>query len=138
MGKVVFMGERIMNTMLDKVNLNPYERPRYTKYEISSMVKKKRKKENLSIIDFAVRHGISEMTLVQVEEAKRSFNVSIYKACSKILDIPIKELLALDKDKEICYRKEDLCSQQKVKDTIDLANTIFNEMVMQRKMNVRE
>ncbi|WP_102399517.1 helix-turn-helix domain-containing protein [Haloimpatiens massiliensis] len=138
MDKVIFMGERVMNTMLEQVNLNPYERPRYTKYEISNMVKSKRKIENLSTTEFAIKYGISEITLTQIEEARRSFNVSIYKACSKILNMPIIELLAFDKDKEICYRKEDVCSQQKVKSTIDLANTIFNEMVMQRKMNVRE
>ncbi len=128
-----------MTTMLDKVKYSPYERQTYTKYEISNMVKQKRKKLGLSIEEFADKFGVKESVVYDIEEAKRSFNVEMYKTCSTILDITLDELLSKDIDEPLTikFRKNISNTDDKsINETVELANMLFHEMVVQHKMNV--
>lgn len=128
-----------MATILEKVKFNPYERQSYTKYELSNMIKEKRSELNLDIEQFSEKYDISTKVILAIEEAKRSFNVIMYKACCRILDMNIDEILRKDSEEQlnISYRKNGSDETDDfANETVELANIIFNEMVMQRKYNV--
>lgn len=132
-----------MATIWENVKYNPYERQTYTKYELSAKVKELRKKLNLSVHQFAEKYDIPVNIINDIEEAKRSFNVNMYRACSKILELSIDEMLRKDKEKRdnISYRKIDNNSSEldnnvEIANTVEIANSIFHEMVMQHKYNV--
>lgn len=93
----------------------------------------------LSKEEFANKYDIEVKTIQIIEEARKNFNVRIYNACSKILGKSIKELTKFDEeDLDLCisFRKDCKEIKEKEKKTIDIANHLFNEMVMQYKTNV--
>lgn len=126
-----------MGTILDNVKNDSCKRPAYTKFELSQMVIEKRNKLKLSLEDFAKFHDISPLILQSIEEGKRSFNTKMYKASGKILDLTIDELSRFDKEELMCvsFRAENI--NKEMYDTINIANKLFDEMVMQHKIGVR-
>ncbi|CUM95474.1 helix-turn-helix transcriptional regulator [Turicibacter sanguinis] len=127
-----------MGTILDEVQFTPYERPKYTISDLSQMVIGKRKSLNESVTELAERLGIEEELLMQIEGSPSFFNVEMYKACSRILEIPIKELLKKEREEpvSISYRQKKMgCGNKETYKTIELANIVFQEMVLQRKIN---
>ncbi|WP_369325836.1 helix-turn-helix domain-containing protein [Clostridium perfringens] len=143
MGKIINLldwEEIYMNTTIwAKVDFSPNKRPAYTKYEISKEIKEKRNSMGLSKEEFANKYDIEVKTIQIIEEARKNFNVRIYNACSKILGKSIKELTKFDEeDLDLCisFRKDCKEIKEKEKKTIDIANHLFNEMVMQYKTNV--
>lgn len=128
-----------MATIWEKVDFNPYERQSYTKYELSHMVIKKREELGLTVEELSKKFEIQLDILRAIEEAKRSFNVPMYRACSKILGMSIDEILKKDAEKvqDVSYRKASSKTNECVNETVELANCIFHEMVMQHKFNVK-
>lgn len=125
-----------MNMVLEnnKVQLN--QRPAYTRYELAKLVKDKRNSEYKTREQFAAQYGISVTLLNNIENASRAFNVPMYRACSIILNKSIEELTATVVDKEEHdYRANQLSTE--VTTTVDFANMIFSEIVMQHKLSVR-
>jgi len=126
-----------MATILDSIVFDPCQRPAYTKYELSKKVAEKRSASELSIEEFSKRYDVSSSVVSSIEKGKQSFDVSMYKACSVILELDIDELLRTDKEDIGCvrFRAEEVSND--TLDTVRLANVIFNEMVMQRKIRAR-
>jgi ribosome-binding protein aMBF1 (putative translation factor) len=127
-----------MSTIMDNVKFSPYERPNYTSYKLGKLVKEKRVKSGLSLNEFANKFDISVELLTEIEKAEMIFNVNMYKAASKILDISISEIAKIDKDdpESISFR----CGEEINKNasqTIELAHRLFHEMVCQSLIAAR-
>lgn len=126
-----------MATIWDYVEFDPCQRPAFTKYELSKKIKEKRSASGLSIEEFSKKYGIPVSLLVSIEEAKRSFNVPMYEACSKILEMDLNELLKTDQEDLSCINfRSDKVNEATWK-TVEMANVLFNEMVMQHKISTR-
>lgn len=111
---------------------NPNARNKYTKYELSKMVKDKLVESNLSKKDFADKYQVKIKHLDYILEAKVSFDIHIMRTISKILNMSIKALCAEEYD-----NFPDISNESKeVQETVNLANCIFNEIIMMHKVNV--
>ena len=130
------IGGIIMANIYEFVKKTSNRRPAYTKYELSKMVRDKRKTCGLSISQFAVKYGISEKELEEIEIGDCSFSPRIYKVCGNILNLSVEELLAeyIDDDQAASYRASG--SGTDVQATFDMANMFFNEIIMQKKISV--
>jgi len=126
-----------MANIWNYVQFNDSERPKYTRYELAKMVIEKRSQLGLSTEEFAKKFGIETRLLTSIEAASRSYNVVMYKAISKILDMTTDELIMRDKDNlaSISFRTKDLNND--IEETVKMANLLFDEMVMQEKIGVR-
>lgn len=126
-----------MATIWDNVVFDPCQRPAYTKYELSKMVAEKRFSLGLNIEDFSILFGIPSQIVASIEEAKRSFNVPMYKVCSAILGMDMNEILRTDQEDIGCVEFRTNEVSKDALNTVHLANVIFNEMVMQQKISAR-
>lgn len=97
--------------------------PKYTQYELSEMVKLKRKRYNWYKYDFCKYFDIEMHDLELIESATCSFSPKLYKICGKVLGIPNEELLANIEDNSIVTNNE----------TYNKANYIFNEIILEDK-----
>lgn len=111
-------------------------RPVYTSYELGKMVRDKRESSGLDLAEFANKYGISEKMLSRIETVSCSFSPKIYKICGSILDLSPEELLAeyTDDVNAANYRAKD--NGAGVHATFEMANNIFNEIIMQRKIGI--
>lgn len=123
--------ENMFDCLLVRRN-NPNIRNKYTKYELSKMVRDKLIESNLSKEDFADKYQIKIKYLDYILEAKVSFNIDIMETISKILNISIKKLCTEEFDNFPDISKE----SKEIQETVSLANYIFNEAVMMHKINV--
>lgn len=126
-----------MATIWHYVEFDPCQRPAFTKYELSKKVKEKRTSLGLSVEEFSKQHDIPAPLLVSIEEAKRSFNVPMYEACAKILGMDLNELLKTDKEDLSCVNFRSGKVHEATWKTVEIANILFNEMVMQHKISAR-
>ena len=106
-------------------------RPRYTKYEISKRVNEKLINSKLTKSEFCIKFDIDEKTLNDILEANRSFNKMLLKKSSTLVEIVVKVFLLVDtlpafRSKEI---KDDTI------ETFNIANLLFNEIIMQNKIS---
>lgn len=126
-----------MLTIWDKVATTPSERPKYTRYELGEMVREKRIKLNLSIVEVAENFQVEESLWESIENASRSFNVRIYKLIQDFLEMPKEELLAKDVDdfSLLSFRKNKE-NHDEIQEAFEIANKIFDEMVIQKKIGV--
>ncbi|EGC93288.1 putative toxin-antitoxin system, antitoxin component, Xre family [Turicibacter sp. HGF1] len=93
---------------------------------------------NESISEMAKRLALDEDLIMEIEQSPRFFNVNSYKACSQILEIPIVQMLEkeIEEPVSISYRQKEIgCGNEETSKTIELANIIFQEMVIQHKIN---
>lgn len=132
-----FMGELFMGTIFEKIKDNPYERPKYTRYELAKMVKDYRVEKDLSVESVAKRFNVESKFWSSIEEASRVFNSKIYNVISEFLGVDRRELLQKDKDNlsNISYRSK--LKSNDINESVHLANIIFNEIVMQEKIGAR-
>lgn len=121
-----------LGTIWDNIKRSPNERPKYTSYELRHMVKKKREETGLSMVQFADKHNVSLNVLNDLELSSRCFNVPMYQACEVILGMTREEILAKEVDNVSHFQNLPPETQA----TFDLANELFNEMVMQEKISV--
>lgn len=128
-----------MKTIWDYVKFSPNKRPAYTKYEIAKLIREKRCKSNLTSDEFAEKYDTDPSIIECIEKAQRNFNMNIYNICSKILNKSIKELTRFDEEElelNLSFRKEGSVAEDKEAiETVNMANFLFNEMVMQQKLN---
>lgn len=138
--KTLFIVERQgdrMATIWDYIDFDPCQRPAFTKYELSKKIKEKRAASGLSVEEFSKQYGIPVSLLVSIEEAKRSFNVPMYEACARILGMELDELLKTDQEDLGCVKFRSGKMHKATWKTVEMANILFNEMVMQHKISVR-
>ena len=108
-------------------------RPRYTKYEISKLVKDKFEKSNLSKEEFCKEFNITKEMFESILNAKVSFNKKILNICAIILDKSVSELISKEQDSCITFEFE---NEEETKTTFELANLLFNEIIMQDKISI--
>ena len=96
-------------------------RPLYTSYELSKNVKDKRIGEGISEAEFASKYGITMELLQRIEEGNSSFSPKLYRVCGKILGLSN-------------FRSD--ANDSNVQGTFDLANMLFNEIIMQKKIGI--
>jgi transcriptional regulator with XRE-family HTH domain len=115
----------------------PSERPKYTRYELAKMVKVKRESLGLEPYEMAEKHGIDTTLLSKIEGATRSFNVAMYKAVSSILNMSVDKLLEKETDDmaTMSFRSDDQNSN--VEEAVQVANMLFDEIIMQQKISTR-
>lgn len=127
-----------MKTIWDNIEFSPNKRPAYTKYEISKMIRNKREELGLTKEELAEKYDTDPSIIEIIELAKRNFNMNIYNICAKILGKSVQELIKFDEEElELCVslRNEGFDVDGKAKETVDIANYLFNEIVMQHKIN---
>ena len=123
-----------MASIYEYIQISNNRRPVYTSYELSKMVREKRKVSEMGVSEFAAKYDTSEIELLKIEEGTCSFTPRMYKACSKILDLTVDKLIAEYEDDltAVSYRATD--SDDAVQETVKIANMLFNEMIMQEKI----
>lgn len=126
-----------MATIWNNVTFDPCQRPAYTKYELSKMIKAKRNESGLGIDDFSIQYNVPTTIITSIEEAKRCFNASMYKACSTILGLDLDELLRFDQEDIGCVKFRTDEVNEETLHSVNLANLIFNEMVIQHKLSAK-
>jgi len=126
-----------MATIWDYVDFNSCQRPAFTKYELSKKVKEKRSASGLSIEEFSKKYSIPVSLLVSIEEAKRSFNIPMYETCSKILEMDLNELLKTVQEDLSCINFKLGKVHEATWRTVEMANVLFNEMIMQHKISTK-
>ena len=111
-------------------------RPVYTSYELSKMVRDRRKDSGQSISEFALKNEVDENILKQIELGSCSFSPKIYRVGGNILGLSSKELLAefIDDIEAVNYRAND--NGKGVQETFEMANMLFNEIIMQKKIGI--
>lgn len=111
-------------------------RPLYTSYELSKMVKDKRSSEGIGEAEFASEYGIPVELLQRLEKGDSSFSPRLYKACGRILGLSAEELLAEINDDMDAANFRSNANDSNVQGTFDLANMLFNEIIMQKKIGI--
>ena len=111
-----------------------YKCPAYTSYELSEMVKRKRKEMRMSETDFANRFNADVKSVQQIEDGTMVFTKKLYDACSNILEIPVCELIDVENDEPgIMILNKDNDSLK----TFELANMLMYEIILQCKLSAR-
>lgn len=125
-----------MANIWESVQFNPSERPKYTRFELAKLVRDKRVKHDLSYSDLSSQYGGDENLWESIEAASRAFNVRVYTAIGAFLGMSIKELTSKDVDiiEGISFRAKE--TNEEINKTVQIANLIFDEMVMQEKISV--
>lgn len=123
-----------MADIFEYINKSDNRRPVYTSYELSEMVRKQRINSGQSITEFAAAHDITETMLMDIEAGTRSFSPKIYKACGKILNLSTERLTAeiVDDINTVNYRTTKDADNNP--QTFNIANMLFNEIIMQQKI----
>ena len=111
-------------------------RPLYTSYELSKNVKDKRIGEGISEAEFASKCGITMELLQRIEEGNSSFSPKLYRVCGKILGLSTEELLSEINDDMAAANFRSDANDSNVQGTFDLANMLFNEIIMQKKIGI--
>lgn len=129
-------GEMDMANIYEFITKSNDRRPVYTSYELSKMVRDRRKDSGQSISEFALKNEVDENILKQIELGSCSFSPKIYRVCGNILGLSSKELLAefIDDIEAVNYRAND--NGKGVQETFEMANMLFNEIIMQKKIGI--
>lgn len=127
-------GEMTMADIYEFVKKSDNRRPVYTSYELSKMVREKRKDENLTISEFAIKYGTDDKMVEEIELGSCSFSPKVYRVCGSILNLSSEELLAevIDDEATANFRTSD--RGEGVESTFKMANMLFNEIIMQKKI----
>lgn len=104
---------------------------KYTKYELSKLVKDKFKQSNLSKDEFCKEFNITKEMLESILVAKISFSKKILNICAIILDKSVSELISQEQDSYVTVKFK---TEEKTKTTFELANLLFDEIIMQDKI----
>jgi len=128
-------GEDSMPTIWEKIQFNPSERPKYTRFELAKLVKERRKELNLSLEEVSSKYGVTEEFWQSIENASRAFNVKVYKIVGSFLDMTKDEMLSTEVDDmaSLSYRTSEE-KHPEIQDAVQFANILFDEMVMQEKI----
>lgn len=124
-----------MPTILDKIQLNPSERPKYTRFELAKLVQERRRELNLSLQDVANKFDVKESFWQSIENGSRTFNVKAYKLIGSFLNMSKDEMLAKEVDDMTALSfRTNFEEHPEIQEAVHFANIIFDEMIMQEKI----
>lgn len=125
----------IMSNIWDSIQFTPSERPKYTRFELGKIVREKREERQLTLEAVAAQFNVSADLWKSIEDASRALNVRTYKLISAFLGITLEQLLEKETDNlaVISFRATD--TNPEINEAIQVANLIFDEMVMQEKFS---
>jgi hypothetical protein len=110
--------------------------PKYTSYEIVCLINKELSKSNID--EICKKNNIDKETLEVILKGPKILSLEMYKIVSKILKKSIKELTKIDTiDVKTSFRKSKKCSIDDIKKDLDLANMLFNEIIINAKLNAK-
>ncbi|WP_404467052.1 XRE family transcriptional regulator [Planococcus rifietoensis] len=126
-----------MSTILEGVQVNAYQRPKYNRYELARLVSNKRVKSDLSIHEIASQFNVEPALWESIENGSRTYDQEIYRIVAQFLNTSVASLLEKEQDdiSSLSYRTIDEDSTE-VANVVELANKIFQELVMQEKISV--
>ena len=126
-----------MADIFEFVKKSDNRRPVYTSYELSKMGRDKRQELGIDALEFSAEHGISTNDLQRIEEGTCSFSPKLYRVCGKILGLSSEELLEEIEDDISAANFRADGDAETIKETFGIANMLFNEMIMQRKIGAK-
>ena len=108
-----------MSTIWGAIQTYSSERPKYTRFELGHLMKKKREELGLTVEEVATKYQVHVPFLESIETASRAFDVKTYKLIGDFLCMSKDHLLAKETDDlfPVSYR------------TIDKKNTDIVEVV---------
>lgn len=108
--------------------------PKYTQYEIASLVKAKMLESNKSLMDFAKEYTITEELLGEILSGKVIFKLKHYNAASRILNISAEKMLEEDQyvPDSVNFRANN--NDPEIEHFVDKVSSIFTEWVYQKKV----
>lgn len=126
-----------MATIFDFLSDYNCQCPVYTCYELGNAMKRKRENENMTVEEFAQDYDVDIEILKKIENVRGTFTPKMYQICSRILGISINDILAVENENvELAsYRAES--DSEAVNQTVEFANQLFHEIIMQRKIGIR-
>lgn len=114
--------------------LNIQTLPRYTQYEISSLVNEKINNSNVSPTVFASHHSVSLDVLNEILEGNTIFRMKHYEVAGNILDLTLDDLLKEDScDSEAYFRTNEY--GEEVEEFVNKVSSLFKEWVYQKKIS---
>lgn len=112
-----------------------YEIPRYTTYEISGLLRKKMKNVT-NVEEYCERNSIDKELLKVMLKETKVFSFEMYTIAGQILNMTIDELtVAEDSSIQKKFRKKLKCENIDIKDELAIAEFLFNEIVINAKLN---
>lgn len=110
--------------------------PKYTVNNIVIMIKDKLK--NINKEEYCKNHDIDYDMLKDILLEPNFMSYNMYVTASRILDISIDELTVFDETKKtINFRKLKNCSTEDITSDLDFAKLLFNEIIINAKLNNR-
>lgn len=110
--------------------------PEYTSYEISYLLNEKLSKFH-DIDELCKHYDVDKEVLQVILRGPKLLSLEMYKVASKILEKPIEELTEIKmSNMKTSFRKSEKCLIEDIKEDLDLANMMFNEMVINAKINI--
>jgi transcriptional regulator with XRE-family HTH domain len=121
--------------LAESIRYSSSERPRYTRYEMGEELYQKRINLGKSIEQVSKEYSISVEKLNFMEEGKIALSFKDYKFLSEFTSIPFEELMSSQIDSAmLSFRTKDE-KDSSILEAIELADNIFNDFVMQAKIN---
>lgn len=112
-----------------------YEIPRYTTYEISNLLRLKLN-QITNVEEYCRTNLINKDLLAVMLEETKIFSVEMYEIAGQILNMTLDDLTAVeDSSVQTKFRKKSKCSSIDIKEEIELADLLFNEIVINAKLN---
>lgn len=104
--------------------------PKYTQYELSTLVRKK----TIEAPEIFELTSLEQKILQQIIDGKISFKAKHYELISKILSIPIEELLEEEPFESSMHFRSNSGDNPELKEFVDSAQTLFGEFIIQSKL----
>ncbi len=110
-----------------------HEIPKYTQYEISTLISRKIEELSDSPTSFAQRYNISEELLLDIIGERVVFNLEHYDVAGKTLNLSIDELLSsVEYSEKTFFRSGE--SDESTNDFVNKTRALFAEWIHQKKI----
>lgn len=108
--------------------------PKYTQYELATLVNDKFIESKKSLMEFAKENTITEEPLGEILGGKVIFKLKHYNAASKILKVSVEEML-----EEVQYVPDSVnfranSNDPEIESFVDKVSSIFTEWIYQKKV----
>ena len=109
------------------------ELPKYTQYEITTLVNKMINAQNKNLLEFSSFYEIDNDILNEIIADEVVFKMPHYEVASKILQVDIEDLLSdLKRDSNVYFRAKTNSSE--INEFLNKMEYLFNEWVYQKKV----
>ena len=109
------------------------ELPKYTQYEITTLVTKMINAQNKNLLEFSSFYEIDNDILNEIIADEVVFKMPHYEVASKILQVDIEDLLSdLKRDSNVYFRAKTNSSE--INEFLNKMEYLFNEWVYQKKV----